>query len=83
MIRFIGGQCGERGSARRFTLVRAPHWAAAAGCQGKGDIGAYELVKCQGVIVNRVGTAKKDKLKGGPGEDKLDGGPARTRRFSS
>jgi hypothetical protein len=31
---------------------------------GKGDIGAYELVKCKGVIVNRVGTAKKDKLKG-------------------
>jgi putative cofactor-binding repeat protein len=32
--------------------------------KGKGDIGAYELVKCEGVIVNRVGTAKKDKLKG-------------------
>jgi Right handed beta helix region/RTX calcium-binding nonapeptide repeat (4 copies) len=31
---------------------------------GKGDIGAYELVKCEGVIVNRVGTGKKDKLKG-------------------
>jgi Right handed beta helix region/RTX calcium-binding nonapeptide repeat (4 copies) len=32
--------------------------------KGKGDIGAYELVKCEGVIVNRVGTGKKDKLKG-------------------
>jgi RTX calcium-binding nonapeptide repeat (4 copies) len=32
--------------------------------KGKGDLGAYELVKCEGVIVNRVGTAKKDKLKG-------------------
>jgi hypothetical protein len=29
------------------------------------------------VIVNRVGTAKKDKLKGGPGKDKLGGGPGK------
>jgi hypothetical protein len=32
--------------------------------KGKPDIGAYELVKCEGVVVNRVGTGKKDKLKG-------------------
>jgi hypothetical protein len=50
--------------------------------KGKGDIGAYELVKCEGVIVNRVGTGKKDKLKGTKkadgilglgGNDKLSG----------
>jgi hypothetical protein len=29
------------------------------------------------VIVNRVGTAKKDKLNGGPRVDKLDGGPGK------
>jgi hemolysin type calcium-binding protein len=32
--------------------------------KGNPDIGAYELTKCKGVIVNRVGTAGKDKLKG-------------------
>jgi Ca2+-binding RTX toxin-like protein len=37
---------------------------------GKGDIGAYELVKCEGVVVNRVGTGKKDKLRG---TNKADG----------
>ena len=50
--------------------------------KGQGDIGAYELVKCEGVVVNRVGTAKKDKLKGTKkadgilglgGNDKLQG----------
>jgi hypothetical protein len=38
--------------------------------KGKGDIGAYELVKCEGVVVNRVGTGKKDKLRG---TNKADG----------
>jgi predicted outer membrane repeat protein len=37
------------------------------------DIGAYELVKCEGVIVNRVGTAKKDKLKGTKKKDGILG----------
>ncbi len=31
---------------------------------GTCDIGAYELVRCGGVLVNRVGTAGKDKLIG-------------------
>jgi RTX calcium-binding nonapeptide repeat (4 copies) len=41
--------------------------------KGKGDIGAYELVRCEGVIVNRVGTAKKDKLKGTKKKDGILG----------
>jgi RTX calcium-binding nonapeptide repeat (4 copies) len=41
--------------------------------KGNGDIGAYELVKCEGVIVNRVGTAKKDKLKGTKRKDGILG----------
>jgi predicted outer membrane repeat protein len=41
--------------------------------KSKGDIGAYELVKCEGVIVNRVGTAKKDKLKGTKRKDGILG----------
>jgi RTX calcium-binding nonapeptide repeat (4 copies) len=41
--------------------------------KGKGDIGAYELVKCEGVIVNRVGTGKKDKLKGTKRKDGILG----------
>jgi hypothetical protein len=41
--------------------------------KGKGDIGAYELVKCEGVIVNRVGTAGKDKLKGTKKKDGILG----------
>jgi hypothetical protein len=32
--------------------------------KGKADIGAYEFVKCKGVVVNRVGTAGKDRLRG-------------------
>jgi hypothetical protein len=39
----------------------------------EGDLGAYELVKCEGVIVNRVGTAKKDKLKGTKKKDGILG----------
>ena len=31
---------------------------------GRCDIGAYELVRCAGVTVNRIGTAGKDKLVG-------------------
>jgi Ca2+-binding RTX toxin-like protein len=41
--------------------------------KGKGDIGAYELVKCEGVIVNRVGTGRKDKLKGTKRKDGILG----------
>jgi hypothetical protein len=41
--------------------------------KGKGDIGAYELVKCEGVVVNRVGTAGKDKLKGTKKKDGILG----------
>lgn len=32
--------------------------------KGRGDIGAYELVRCGGVIVNRVGTPARDRLIG-------------------
>jgi Right handed beta helix region/RTX calcium-binding nonapeptide repeat (4 copies) len=41
--------------------------------KGQPDIGAYELTKCKGVIVNRVGTAKKDKLKGTKKKDGILG----------
>jgi RTX calcium-binding nonapeptide repeat (4 copies) len=41
--------------------------------KGQPDIGAYELTKCKGVIVNRVGTAKKDKLKGTKRKDGILG----------
>jgi hypothetical protein len=41
--------------------------------KGKPDIGAYELTKCEGVIVNRVGTAGKDKLKGTKRKDGILG----------
>jgi hypothetical protein len=41
--------------------------------KGKPDIGAYELTKCEGVIVNRVGTAGKDKLKGTKKKDGILG----------
>jgi hypothetical protein len=41
--------------------------------KGKGDIGAYELVKCEGVIVNRVGTSGRDKLKGTKKKDGILG----------
>jgi predicted outer membrane repeat protein len=41
--------------------------------KGKGDIGAYELFKCEGVIVNRVGTSKNDKLKGTKKKDGILG----------
>jgi hypothetical protein len=41
--------------------------------KGKADIGAYELTKCEGVIVNRVGTAGKDKLKGTKKKDGMLG----------
>jgi RTX calcium-binding nonapeptide repeat (4 copies) len=44
----------------------APH-------KGKGDIGAYELVKCEGVIVNRVGIGDNDKLKGTKKKDGILG----------
>jgi Ca2+-binding RTX toxin-like protein len=41
--------------------------------KGNGDIGAYELVKCEGVVVNRVGTAGNDKLKGTKKKDGILG----------
>jgi hypothetical protein len=41
--------------------------------KGKADIGAYEFTKCEGVVVNRVGTAGKDKLKGTKKKDGMLG----------
>jgi predicted outer membrane repeat protein len=41
--------------------------------KGKADIGAYEFTKCKGVIVNRVGTPGKDKLKGTKKKDGILG----------
>jgi hypothetical protein len=41
--------------------------------KGQPDIGAYEVTKCGGVIVNRVGTAGKDKLNGTSGKDGILG----------
>jgi hypothetical protein len=41
--------------------------------KGKPDIGAYEFTKCEGVIVNRVVTAGKDKLKGSKKKDGMLG----------
>jgi hemolysin type calcium-binding protein len=41
--------------------------------KGKGDIGAYELVRCRGVTVNRVGTTGRDKLKGTKKKDGILG----------
>jgi predicted outer membrane repeat protein len=41
--------------------------------KGTPDIGAYELAKCKGVIVNRVGTPGKDKLKGTKKKDGILG----------
>jgi len=49
----VGGSCAatdQRGAPRSLG--------------GACDGGAYELVKCAGKVVNRVGTAGKDKLKG-------------------
>lgn len=36
---------------------------------GKCDIGAWELVRCQGIVVNQVGTDGADLLEGGSGVD--------------
>jgi hypothetical protein len=41
--------------------------------KGKPDIGAYEFTKCKGVVVNRVGTPGKDKLKGTKKKDGILG----------
>jgi hypothetical protein len=41
--------------------------------KGQPDIGAYEFTKCKGVVVNRVGTGKKDKLKGTKRKDGILG----------
>jgi CSLREA domain-containing protein len=41
--------------------------------KGKGDIGAYERAKCGGVLVNVVGTGRKDKLKGSKRKDGILG----------
>jgi len=37
------------------------------------DIGAYERASCHGVLVNRVGTAGNDSVKGTPGADGMLG----------
>ncbi len=41
--------------------------------RGRGDIGAYELARCGGVIVNRIGTDGRDTLGGGGGKDGILG----------
>ncbi len=41
--------------------------------KGQPDIGAYEFSKCKGVIVNRVGTSGRDKLKGTTKKDGIIG----------
>jgi hypothetical protein len=41
--------------------------------KGKPDIGAYEFTKCKAVVVNFVGTAGKDKLKGTKRKDGMLG----------
>jgi predicted outer membrane repeat protein len=57
----LSGATGDqRGATRPHNLKKISH--AAGG--NSADIGAYELVLCGGVTVNRVGTAGKDKLTG-------------------
>ena len=41
--------------------------------KGRGDIGAYELVRCGGKIVNRIGTGGNDTLNGTGGKDGILG----------
>jgi CSLREA domain-containing protein len=40
---------------------------------GRCDVGAYELTRCEGVVVNVVGTAGADKLNGSSGPDGILG----------
>jgi hypothetical protein len=59
----------QRGATRPFDLAgiaRAPGGNSA-------DIGAYERVLCAKVVVNRVGTGGKDKIKGTKGADGILG----------
>ncbi len=56
----------QRGAPRPFDLAGEPQPPNGTG----SDIGAYERVLCGGVLVNRVGTAGKNKLKG---TNKADG----------
>jgi predicted outer membrane repeat protein len=60
--------------ARNSGPSDAPHQdQRGAPRKGQPDIGAYELTKCEGVIVNRVGTTGKDKLKGTKRKDGILG----------
>jgi Ca2+-binding RTX toxin-like protein len=52
----------QRGAPRPFNLRGVPN-SAAAGADG-ADMGAYERILCAGVLVNRVGTSGKNKLRG-------------------
>ena len=58
----------QRGAPRPFDLANV----ALAG-SNQADIGAYERVLCGKVLVNEVGTAGKDKLKGTKGADGILG----------
>ena len=58
----------QRGAPRPFDFAGI----ALAG-SNQADIGAYERVLCGGKLVNRVGTAGKDKLKGTKGSDGILG----------
>jgi CSLREA domain-containing protein len=48
---------------------------------GRCDIGAYELVRCDGIVVNRIGTSGRDRLRGTRRADGILGlgGPDRLR----
>jgi CSLREA domain-containing protein len=63
-----GSSCpdADQRGARRGPGVAV---AAAASCDG----GAYELVRCRGAIVNRIGTAGRDSLRGTPARDGVVG----------
>jgi RTX calcium-binding nonapeptide repeat (4 copies) len=61
----------QRGVSRR--RAPDPGLGEPPGRPDDADIGAYEFTKCKGVIVNRVGSAKKDKLKGTKKKDGILG----------
>ena len=58
----MGSGGDQRGAARPFNLPGVPRSGAAGA--NNADIGAYERVLCAGVLVNRVGTSGRDRLRG-------------------
>ncbi|MGH2675272.1 MAG: choice-of-anchor Q domain-containing protein [Actinomycetota bacterium] len=60
-----GGNPGPPGSGGAACQASDQRGAPRSTC----DIGAYELVRCGGTVVNRVGTEGPDKLVGTPGPD--------------